>query len=131
MNLAVVDDRVVTQQHDGFDLLHAVQYSSHAGVGTNGSPDSANGGGGEHSNECVGVVGDEASNSITSPHVCGEHTVPALSDAFSQLRPTHSLPRDLGGGDDGWAVRVDFLGRKKEILGKVESSALEEGGAWV
>ncbi len=92
--LAAVAVAVDGEQHDGLDLLEAVQDAAGAEVGGAGGPDPADGGGGEEGDDGLGDVREVAADAVARAYAEGAQFGGERAD----------LPAQFGPGDGGGFV---------------------------
>ena len=129
--LAVVQRRVVGEEHARADLHEAVEHGADAGVRADGGPDGADGGGGEQGHQGLHVVGDEAGHDGALADAGGAQRARAAAHLVPQLGPRRldAAALVLGRRDDRRGRLVHLgLGREEQVLGEVETGAGEEVG---
>lgn len=129
--LAAVAVAVDGEQHDGLDLLEAVEDAAGAEVGGAGGPDPADGGGGEERDDGLGDVGEVAADPVAGAYAEGAQFGGERPDLAAELRPGDGdrlvALVDADQGRLPGAGRV--LGGAQGVLGVVEGGAGEPAGA--
>ena len=127
--LAAVAVAVDGEQHDGFDLLEAVEDTAGAEVGGAGRPDAADGRGGEEGDDGLRDVREVAADAVSRAYAEGAQFGGQGADLAAQFGPAHR-GRFVGLVDveEGRFVRAG-VGRAQGVLGVVEGGTGEPLGA--